>query len=104
MMKLMKRSHITHYTFIEAAHAWQRPIGDVVQMAANGLFHAHVIVDGWAELDEKSLLKSLTSDSVKIEKVKYGGEWHRLKYPEHRYWKAVFVDGATLVRFGNQAS
>jgi len=96
----MTRTHTSHYTFIEAANTWQRPIMDVVQMAANSLFVAYVVAeDGWAELDVKDLLKSLNSDSVVAHKVKYSNRSQPLAQPTSYYWGAVYVDSATLKRF-----
>lgn len=104
MIEPMTRTHIRHYTFIEAANTWQRPIMDVVQMAANGVFTAYVVAeDGWAELDAKDLLKSLNRDSVVVQKIKYQNRFETLTNPAEYYWGAVYVDSATLKRFETEA-
>lgn len=100
----MSRPHLTHYTFIEAANSWQRPIMDVVQMAANGVFPAYVVgEEGWAELDSKDLLKALNADSVLAKKIKQQGKWQIQAEPSSYYWGAVYVDSATLARFEREA-
>lgn len=112
MISAMARSHLTHYTIIEAATAWQRPYSDVVQMAGNGVFPAYVVAEGWSssnppdlegwvEVESKSMLRSMVASSILIEKVKYQGKWYLLNKPERKFWGEVFVDRATFERFEN---